>query len=351
VKNELRWNPFLRKWIIIAPAREHRPLDVKSITEEEKPGVNSKKSENTGDTKKKFCPFCVGAPEVPETFDVKVLPNKFPALSIKNFETFSRLNPDSIYKIAPAIGHQEVILYTPKHDEKFRNLTVEHIVKLVKLWKNRYEEIGSMPDIKYVFEFENRGRLIGVSLIHPHGQIYSFSWIPLYIRIELDSFKSYLNENGHCLLCDIINEEINAKKRIIKENSNFLSCVPFFASWPHEVHIYAKKHVQSFSDFNDQMIVDFARILKDINYRYDYLYPGHEMSFVMAIHQQPTDGQDHNYYHFHVEFYPPIRGPGMQKFAAGVELGTGAWINSSLPENFAKKMRDLKIPDDDLNDI
>ncbi|MFX0102908.1 MAG: galactose-1-phosphate uridylyltransferase [Candidatus Hodarchaeota archaeon] len=340
--NELRWNPFARKWIIVAPKRENRPLDIKSVLdfESEDKGIKLKDKKIE---KKKSCPFCVGAPEVPETFDVKVLPNRFPALSVDNTTTSSKLDPDGPYKVKPAIGHQEVILYSPDHEQKLANLPVDHVFKLVKTWKERYIEIGNMPEINYVFEFENKGKMIGVSLIHPHGQIYAFAWIPLYIQLELQSFKEHFDEKKCCLLCDIIRAEIDSKIRIIHENKNFISCVPFFAAWPHEVHIYSKKHVQSFADFDDEMMMDYARILKDINYRYDNLYPEQDMSFVMAVHQKPTDGKPYDHYHFHVEFYPPVRKAGVQKFAAGVELGTGTWINSSLPENFAKRMREIDL--------
>nr|MDO8118501.1 galactose-1-phosphate uridylyltransferase [Candidatus Sigynarchaeota archaeon] len=337
--NHRRFNPFLQKWIIIAPAREKRPLDVKSVLD----GKAPEKNVTTPSSEGKKCPFCVGALEVPETFDVKILPNRFPAIDL----SYEPLPPvpkqESVFKIDKAIGHQEVVLYSPNHDQKFGELPVDHLVKLVRLWKERYIEIGSNPAIRYVFEFENRGALIGVSLKHPHGQIYAFGWIPLYVQTELDAFKAHHDTHGRCLLCDMLKEEIAEKTRIVQENEHFVSVVPFFAAWPHEVHIYPKKHVQSFKDFTPDMITDFARILKDVNLRYDALYPGHEMAFVMAIHQAPTDNEDYSWYHFYVGYYPPVRGPGIQKFAAGVEMVTGAWINSTLPESFAARMRDLKI--------
>ena len=346
MKNERRWNPFLQKWIIVAPKREKRPLDVKTTLDGKLKQIEipqQSEREEGKPKKKKFCPFCVGAPEVPEPFDVKILPNRFPAIDLSYNDVNTVLKKDSVYKIDSAIGHQEVVLYSPEHNIKFADLPVEHIKKLVELWKERYVEIGGNREIKYVYEFENRGDIIGVSLKHPHGQIYAFSWIPLFVKLELESFKNYHDNSSRCLLCDIIEEELENGVRIIQENENFVSCVPFFAAWPHEVHIYPKKHVQSFASFDAEMVRDFASILKDTNKRYDLLYPNHEMAFVMAIHQQPTDGKTHEYYHFHVEFYPAVRGPGVQKFAAGVELGTGTWINSSLPEDFAQIFKNIKI--------
>nr|MDO8109365.1 galactose-1-phosphate uridylyltransferase [Candidatus Sigynarchaeota archaeon] len=338
-QNELRWNPFFKKWIIMAPARQNRPVDVKDA----KLAEAQKKAGQVPGTEQKKCPFCVGAPEVPETFDVKVLPNRYSGLDIDNKNVFTTLRPGSPYKIAPAIGHQELILYSPNHEQKLGELPVDHITKLVKMLKERYIEVGKMPGIQYIYQFENRGSLIGVSLAHPHGQMYAFSWIPLYVKLELDSFKEYKGEHKRCLLCDIIKDDKLDGVRVIKENDNFIEVAPFFAMWPHEVHLYPKKHIQSFADFDDAMARDFAAILKDLNQRYDRFYPGVEFAFVMAIHQKPTINENFNYYHFHVEFYPPLRAPTMSKFAAGVELGTGAWINSTLPEKTAELMRAIKI--------
>lgn len=289
------------------------------------------------------CPFCVGAPEVPEPFDVKVLPNRFSGLEIDSKGTFTDLRPGSPFRAAPAVGVQEVVLFSPDHDTKLGDLPVGQVANIVEAWKEQYVRVGSMPGIQYVYQFENRGSLIGVSLSHPHGQMYAFSWIPLYIKTELESFKEYRADRGRCLLCDIVAEEKRLNVRVIKENDSFVEVAPFYALWPHEVHIYPKAHVQSFADFDGRMTMDFAGILKDLNQRYDRLYPGIEFAFVMAIHQKPTNKENYDYYHFHVDFYPPLRKADQQKFAAGVELGTGAWINSTLPEKTAEGMRAIKI--------
>ena len=332
-KNELRWNPFFKKWIIVSPKRSTRPIDVKDqiVPSQQKQQVQ------------KGCPFCVGAPEVPEPFDVLVLPNRFPALDQANTDVFTELRPESPFKIAPALGIQELVLYSPTHGQKLGDLSVDHVIKLVNVWKEEYIKIAQMSGIQYVYEFENRGAMIGVSLSHPHGQIYGFSWIPLYIQNEIASFKEYHDEHGRCLLCDVIKEEKTDNIRIIKENDNFIEIAPFYALWDHEVHLYPKTHVQSFTDFDDAMISDFADILKDINRRYDRLYPGVDFSFVMAIHQKPTNDENYDHYHCHVDFYPSLRSATLQKFAGGVELGTGAWLNSTLPEEFAERMREVDV--------
>jgi UDPglucose--hexose-1-phosphate uridylyltransferase len=333
----------------MAPARQDRPVDVK----DQKIEAAQKKSQQipslapaTGPvagTEPKKCPFCVGAPEVPEPFDVKVLPNRFSGLDMSNKDVFTKLRPGSPFRVAPAIGHQELVLFSPNHDQKLGDLPVNHVAKIVKTWKEQYIRVAAMPGIQYIYQFENRGSLIGVSLSHPHGQLYAFSWMPLYVKGRLAAFKEYRADHGRCLLCDIIAEEKRDNVRIIKENDSFIEVAPFYAMWPHEVHLYPKKHVQSFADFDDAMIHDFAEILKDLNQRYDRFYPGIEFAFVMAVQQKPTNQENYDYFHFHVEFYPPLRKADQQKFAAGVELGTGEWINSTLPEKFAEQMRAIKL--------
>jgi len=347
-KNELRWNPFYRKWIIVAPARQDRPVDVKNhkieaAQKKTQDAVSPQTSTQASSSQSRKCPFCVGAPEVPEPFDVKVLPNRFSGLNMDNKGVFTEVRPGSPFRVAPAIGLQEVVLFSPNHDTKLGDLPVSQVTKIVNAWKDQYVRVATMPGIQYIYQFENRGTLIGVSLSHPHGQMYAFSWIPLYIKTELESFKEYSADRGRCLLCDIVAEEKQLNARVIMENDNFIEIAPFYALWPHEVHLYPKKHVQSFAEFDDRMMRDFAEILKDLNQRYDRLYPGIEFAFVMAIHQKPTNNENYDYYHFHVDFYPPLRKADQQKFAAGVELGTGAWINSTLPEKTAEQLRAIKI--------
>ncbi len=291
----------------------------------------------------KKCPFCVGAPEVPEPFDVKVLPNRFSGLELGNKTAFTDLRMGSPFCVAPAVGLQEVLLFSPNHEQKLGDLPANHVAKIVKAWKEQFVRVAAIPGIQYIYQFENRGSLIGVSLSHPHGQMYAFSWIPLYIKTELESFKEYQTDRDRCLLCDIVAEEKRDNVRIIKENDNFVEVAPFYALWPHEAHLYPKKHVQSFADFDDRMMKDFAEILKDLNQRYDRLYPGIEFAFVMAIHQKPTNKENYDFFHFHVDFYPPLRKADQQKFAAGVELGTGAWINSTMPERTAEQLRAIKL--------
>lgn len=172
---ELRWNPLLKDWTMVASHRQNRP-----------------------EMPENWCPFCPGSGKVPEDYDVYKYDNDFPALCQEPPE------PDEVgsefYKTKPAYGKCEVILYSPKHDALLWELDLKHIRKLVDLWCDRYIDLSRDEKIKYIFPFENRGEEVGVSMPHPHGQIYGYSFIPLKLQVELNSCREYFNENDECLI-------------------------------------------------------------------------------------------------------------------------------------------------------
>ncbi len=311
---ELRWDPILREWIIVSGRREKRPILPEGL-----------------------CPFCPGAEEIPKTpWSVLTLPNKFPALVPD--PPPPDVGGDKLYRCKPARGVCEVVLYTPQHNATLTNLSVGHIKLLIDLWTERYRELGDRDYIKYVFIFENKGREIGVTLDHPHGQIYAFPFIPPRIKRELSSSRTYWKRTGGCLFCRIMEKERRDGSRIICENDHFMCFLPFFARWPYGVHIYPKRHTQSLPDLSDEERLAFAQILKVVLAKFDNLFM---MSFpyMMVLHQKPTDGKDYPYYHFHVEFYPPYREKGKLKFFASIETGTGTVTFDYRPEDKAEELR------------
>jgi len=303
----------LREWVITATHRMDRPQMPKD-----------------------WCPFCLGSGRVPDNYDVYIYPNDFPALSTPPPEI--AIDGTELYPVSEATGICEVVLYTPDHNSSLPQLPVDHLVKLVRLWRRRYEELGRRDEIRYVFEFENRGEVIGVTIPHPHGQIYAFPFIPPRVERELRSAELYHEDKGRCLFCDIISEERSFGKRIIAEGMGFLAVVPFYARYPYEVHILPERHILSFSDFSEGEEEGFARMLKLVTLKYDNLY-GFPFPYMMIIHQAPTDGGDYSYYHFHVEFYPPYRSRTKLKYLAGCESGAGTFINDSIPEEKAGELR------------
>lgn len=311
---ELRYNPLLNDWIMIASNRQNRPQMPKG-----------------------WCPFCPGSGRTPDNYTVFKYDNDFPALSQNPPE------PDDVatdfFKVRQNYGKCEVILYSPEHTATLPQLSVDHIEKLVELWQERFREISADEKIKYVFMFENKGEPVGVTMPHPHGQIYGYSVVPKRISEELGNSRRYLEEHGSCLVCDIMKNEIEDGRRVITENEDFITILPFFSDYPYGVYIIAKEHIQNVTEFNQRQKKNFARILKETTGALDALF---DMSFpyMMCLYQNPVNGEDTtSYSHFHVKFYPPMRSGDKIKYNASSETGAWACCNPTAPEEKAEEIR------------
>lgn len=323
--SELRWNPLLAEWVGTATNRQERTV---------LPPTN-------------VCPLCPTRPggpqtEIPESeFDIVVFENRFPALSADPEPPAAE--GTSIYPVRPARGVCEVVVYTPDHTSSLAAEPVEQAYKLVRVWADRFEELGSLDFVKYVFAFENRGEAVGVTLHHPHGQIYAYPFVPPVIARELDASRQYEDVHGRCLLCDVVVEERRDGRRIVAENASFSAYVPFAARWPYEVHLTPSRHVQALTEMDDAEHRDLAAVLKAVLVGFDRLFD-RPMPYVLAIHQRPTDGHRYDYYHLHVELYPPMRSATRLKVLAGSEIGAGFSFNDTMPEATAGELREL-VPD------
>jgi len=318
--HQIRWHPLLGEWVIVASHRLGRTLL----------------------PPKEHCPFCPTKDpkkptEVPEPdFEVVVFENRFPSLS----ERAKGPSVDKgVFKARKGLGICEVVLYTPQHEGALYDLPEEQVYKLVKVWTDRYAELGAKPFVKYVFIFENRGEAVGVTLHHPHGQIYAYPFIPPLIRREIQSMRRYWRRRGRCLLCEISEQEAQDGRRMVFENESFRAYVPFFARWTYEVHIVPKRHVTSMAELTEDEQFDLALALREMVWRYDNLF-GFPLPYMMVMHQAPTDGRAHPYYHYHIEFYTPHRARDKLKFLAGSESGAGVFINDTAPEEKAQELRE-----------
>ena len=316
---ELRWNPVLEEWVITASARQDRPII----------------------GKRSSCPFCPGAPEIKKDYDLLVLKNKFPSFS--DMPSRPAVKGSGMYKTASASGICEVVLYSSDHGSTLSKQSVAHIERLVSLGKERTVALEKNRKIKYVFIFENKGEVIGVSLSHPHGQIYGFPFIPPRIGKELESARRFHGKNHKCLFCEILKTEMKDGRRLVYKNGSFAAFIPFYARWPYEVHIYPKAHIQSLADFSKTQEKDLAKALKTVLAAYDRLF-GFSLPYMMVVHQRPS-GSRFGYYHFHIEFYPPHRASDKLKYLGGVESGSGTFINDSHAEQTAAELRRAKKED------
>ncbi|MFN8276449.1 MAG: galactose-1-phosphate uridylyltransferase [Chitinophagales bacterium] len=303
---ELRFNPLLRTYTMVATNRQHRP-----------------------NLEANYCAFCPGpGKKVPEHFDVLSYPNDFPVLS-QQPETVAATGFESFIN-QPAYGRCEVILYSPDHHKQLYDLSDEHVLKLVHLWRNRFAELRADPNIQYIFEFENRGEEVGVTMHHPHGQLYAYSWIPTKIKMELDNCKHYFQETGRNLFADLNRDEQAYGKRVVAENDSFIAYIPYFTDYPFGVFVVSKALKPDITCFTEEENRDLAMILKQLVRGFDRIYD-RPFPYMMCIHQQPVNHADYAdsaaYYAFHIEFYPPLRAKDKIKWYSGSEMGAGAAAN------------------------
>jgi UDPglucose--hexose-1-phosphate uridylyltransferase len=231
------------------------------------------------------------------------------------------------------------VLYSSDHNAELAQMPLAKIEKLCHVWRDRFQELGDRPEVEYVFIFENKGREIGVTLPHPHGQIYAYPFLPPILERELGGSKAHYDAHGECLFCRILRDELADGRRIVAQNAGFVALVPFFARYPYEVHILARPHRTALTEMPDGELHALAEILQVVLLKYNNLF-GFSLPYIMALHQRPTDGGDYPHYHFHIEFYPPHRTPDKLKFLAGSEAGAGAFINDTLAEEKAQILRE-----------
>ena len=303
---ELRYNPLLDTWTMVATNRQNRPH-----------------------LPADWCAFCPGAGKsVPAHYDVLAYPNDFPTLS-QNPEPIKK-SSSKVFKATEAYGKCEVLLYSSEHTKKIYELSDEHVLKIVELWTSRFKELSKDNRIKYIFEFENRGEEVGVTMPHPHGQLYAYSWIPEKIKNELANCKKYFKKNGSNLFKDLNEAEKKYKKRIVLENKSFIAYIPYFTDYPFGVFITSKKLKLNFTEFTLSEKKDLAAILKSLVKGFDKIYD-RPFPYIMSIHQSPVNSPQYNdcadYYAFHIEFYPPLRAKDKIKWYAGSEMGAGAAAN------------------------
>jgi len=307
---ELRFDPLRREWVSYNTERNDRTFLPTS-----------------------FCPLCPtgagGTSEVPlEDFEVVVFENRFPAIGP------DRKNGQPSRPLAAGC---EVIVYTPEHALTLARLPVERVRLLIDVWADRYAVLGSRPEVQYVYIFENKGEEIGVTLHHPHGQIYALPFVPPVATMELAASHEHLATTGSCLHCAEIDRE-EAGPRTLLNTDSMLAFVPNAARWPYEVHLYPKRHVPSITHLDDSERMDLASSLLSVANAYDRHF-GFSTPYVMAMHQAPTDGRAWPEAHVHIEFYPPHRRADRLKHLAGVELGAGTFVNDTRPEETASQLR------------
>ncbi|MFP5228031.1 MAG: UDP-glucose--hexose-1-phosphate uridylyltransferase [Acidobacteriota bacterium] len=329
-----RYNPLRRQWVLVSPHRTARPWQGE---------VNP----SSGFSDIHYDPACylcpgntrAGGQVTPKYDSVYVFDNDYAALLPDSPEP-PRRDASELLRADRERGRCRVLCFHPDHSLTLARMEVGAIRSVVDAWTEEYRTLGSEPDFRYVQIFENRGAMMGASNPHPHGQIWSTEHVPDEPQAETASLLDYRASHDSCLLCDYAALEAKEKVRIVAENEAFLAVVPWWAVWPFETLVLAKRHLRSLLDFSDADRNGLAGILKQVTTRYDNLF---ETSFpyTMGFHQAPTDGEPHAEWHFHAHFYPPLlRSATVRKYMVGFEM-MGMPQRDIAPETAAERLQAL----------
>jgi UDPglucose--hexose-1-phosphate uridylyltransferase len=301
---ELRLDALTREWVNVVGHRQDRP---------NLPGSD--------------CPFCVGGLEAPDPYDVRSFPNRWPAFAPG---PPIDLGDDSVAH--PAAGAAEVVLFSPAHGESLASLGVEQARRVIDLWAERTVALLDRPEIEYVLVFENRGPEVGATIDHPHGQIYGYPFVPPAPAREI-------RPGEDCAVCRDVASELDAATRVVAEHGDWLAWVPFASGYPYGLRIAPRIHVPSLPALDETARDDLARVLVDSLSRYDRLWPetNERFPYLLWFHQAPASGGDA--WHVHAHVAPPLRSPGVPRFVASGELGSGTLSNPVVPEDAARALR------------
>jgi UDPglucose--hexose-1-phosphate uridylyltransferase len=350
--SQIRWDPLFRDWSVIAGHRQTRTY---------RPPTSD-------------CPLCPSRDdrltEIPASdYDVVVFENRFPSLAMGSnqqgpslamgsnqqgpslamgsgqqgpsltSQASDELATDEFpFRAAPGIGRCEVVCFTSDHDTSFAQLPPSRARTVIDALADRTTEVQRIDGVEYVFCFENRGEEIGVTLTHPHGQIYAYPFVPSRFERAGAVARSYRDENGSCLQCAVVAAERKASIRVVAESDLWTAHVPFAARWPYEVRLVPQRHVPDLPSLMPEERDDLARIYLDVLQRFDRLFGGGRTPYIAGWHQAPVH-RDRDVWHLAAEVFTIRRAPGKLKYLAGSESGAGVWINDVTPEVAAARLR------------
>ena len=286
------------------------------------------------------CPLCPSTPghpsEIPDDdYDVLVFENRFPSLASlpAGRETASEPAVDSSFTERPGIGRCEVVCFTPEHDSSFAQLTLSRVATVLEAWTDRTRELSKLPDVEHIFVFENRGEEIGVTLGHPHGQIYAYPFVPpRTLRMTAAA-----EQHGSGLHYAALAAKQDAGLRVVAESWQWLAFVPHSARWPFEVHLYPRRHVPNLTELEDSERADFPRVYLDVLQRFDGVF-GAQMPYIAGWQQAPVR-QGHEHAHLFMQVFSIRRAPNKLKYLTGSESAMDVFINDIAPEQAAEMLR------------
>jgi UDPglucose--hexose-1-phosphate uridylyltransferase len=325
---ELRRDPVIGRWVIIASERARRPHDFGA-------------GDGAAGRRSGPCPFCPGQehltpPEVAALrpngdWRARVVPNKFPALMVEG-ELGKR--GDGMYDLMNGIGAHEVIIETPRHEVSLTGLSDEEVRDVLWLYKQRLLDLRNDFRLVYGLVFKNVGERAGASLEHTHSQLIVTPIVPLRVESEILRCQEYFEYRDRCLLCDMVVQEMASGSRMVLDTPNFIAFEPFAARFPFETHVMPKRHLSHFEMTDDALLQELARCLRLTLSKIETAVDHCAWNYL--IHTSPLNAKPLEHYHWHFEIFPRVTG------IAGFEWGSGFYINPVPPESAAQFLREVR---------
>ena len=310
------------------------------------------------------CPLCpTGGGTMPSEipaheYDVVVFENRFPSFASGSTAVGSSAVGSSavgssavgssahpLLAHAPALGRCEVVCFTSDHDTSFSSLSPARVRTVVDVWADRTRELSALDAVEYVFCFENRGQEIGVTLHHPHGQVYAYPFVPARTASLLRAATGHHQRTGRLLGADLLAAELAAGSRVVISGTHWTAYVPYAARWPVEVHLVPNRDVPDLVALDSAERDELAEVYLDLLRRLDRHYEGPDgapiaLPYIAGWHQAPVrQGRDVS--RLHLQVMSVLRAPGRLKYLAGSESGAGAWVNDVSPEAVAARLREV----------
>jgi UDPglucose--hexose-1-phosphate uridylyltransferase len=327
----LRYDVTTNDWVIFAPSRAMRPENFR------------RRPYGRGDNDESPCPFCPGnesmTPREIATvrdesgWQVRVVPNKFPALRIE--ENHRRVHNGGLFRSMGGCGAHEVIIDSPQHKTPLALQPVEQITRILHMMHDRYNDLMRDARFQSIVIFKNHGQGAGTSLVHPHSQLIATPVTPHAIRQRLAIAAQHFDETGECLYCSLLEEEIQDGRRVLAENGHFAAVLPFASHVPFEIWLLPKHRQSSFHWVDPSLFRPLAELLKVVLAK---LYVGlRDPDFNLTVNTGPRGQEDSEFFLWHIQILPRLTTP------AGFELGSGMSINTVLPEDAADFLRGIDI--------
>jgi UDPglucose--hexose-1-phosphate uridylyltransferase len=320
VAGEIRYDALFDEWVAVAGHRQTRTFLPSAST----------------------CPLCPSSDsnltEVPAaSYDVVVFQNRYPSFTAP--PDGWDLPPSGVQVSTAAAGRCEVMCFSDDHLASFSTLSPERVRLVIDAWADRTTELSRLPFTALVFPFENCGEEIGVTISHPHGQIYAYPFIPPRAATMLRASQQHHDATGRHLLDDLVEAEVADGSRVVASTARWVAFVPYAARWPYQVQIHPRRHVGDIPELDGAERDDLARVYLDVLRRFNGLF-GLKMPYIAAWHQAPV-GELRRFGRLHLDLFTSRRAPDKLKYLAGSEAAMGAFVNDISPEDAARSLREV----------